>query len=188
MAATPLWAQVSTVDDLAQQMARLADGDRWAFAPLYAALKPRVHALCRAMLRHEQDAEDAMQQVMEKLFARASSYEHGRPVVPWALGIAAWECRAYRQKRKRRREDALVDGSSEPLAGDELNEEIARADLQRLALQALQALSDTDREVLTATFWDEATLAGVTGATLRKRRERALDRLRTTFGRLYGFD
>ena len=175
-------------DDLTQHMDRLADGDRSAFGPLYAALKPRVHALCRAMLGHEQDAEDAMQQVMEKIFARASTYEQGRPVAPWALGIAAWECRGYRQKRKRRREDALVEEAGELLARNALSEDIARADLQRLALQALHELSATDREVLTATFWDEATLAGVTGATKRKRRERAIERLRVSFRRLYGFD
>jgi len=42
-----------------------------------------------------------------------------------------------------------------------------------------------DRETLTATFWEEA--ATTSGATLRKRRERALDRLRESFRKLYGF-
>ena len=54
------------------------------------------------------------------------------------------------------------------------------------AIAALGELSEADRETLIATFWDEA--ASVSGATLRKRRERALDRLRKTFGRLYGLD
>lgn len=173
-------------DELLRLMTRLADGDRAAFAPLYVDLKPRVHALCRAMLGHEQDAEDAMQHALEKLFARASSYERGRPVIPWVLGIAAWECRAQRQKRKRRKEGPLAEVEPPLLVSDELSEEVARADLQRLAKAAMAALSEADREVLTATFWDEATLAGVTGATMRKRRERALDRLRVSFRRLYG--
>ncbi len=167
-------------------MTRLADGDRGAFDPLYLALKPKVHGLCRAMLGHDQDAEDAMQRGMEKVFARASSYERGRPVIPWVLGIAAWECRAYRQKKKRRREDVLADQSEAYLISDDLTADVVRADLQRLARQALETLSDADREVLTATFWDEATIAGVAGATMRKRRERALERLRVSLRRLYG--
>jgi RNA polymerase sigma-70 factor (ECF subfamily) len=56
----------------------------------------------------------------------------------------------------------------------------------RAAIAALGELSEADRETLIATFWDEA--ASVSGATLRKRRERALDRLKKTFRRLYGLD
>jgi RNA polymerase sigma-70 factor (ECF subfamily) len=178
----------TAADELSSQMCRLAVGDRSAFVPLYVALKPRVQALCRAMLRHEQDAEDAMQHVMEKIFARASSYDPARPVVPWALGIAAWECRTFRQKRKRRREDALSDEPGALPGRPGHSEEIERSELQRLAFSTLNTLSDNDREVLKATFWDEATAAGVTGATLRKRRERALERLRASFRRLYGFE
>ena len=52
------------------------------------------------------------------------------------------------------------------------------------ALTALGELSGMDRETLVATFWDEAPPAS--GPTMRKRRERALKRLRTAFRRLYG--
>lgn len=47
-------------------------------------------------------------------------------------------------------------------------------------------LSDSDRETLAATFWDEAP--SVQGPALRKRRERALGRLRATFRKIYGLD
>jgi len=47
-------------------------------------------------------------------------------------------------------------------------------------------LSDSDRETLVATFWDEA--ASVQGPTLRQRRERALTRLRASFRKIYGLD
>ena len=43
----------------------------------------------------------------------------------------------------------------------------------------------TTFEDLVATLLDETTASG---ATLRKRRERALDRLRASFRRLYGLD
>jgi RNA polymerase sigma-70 factor (ECF subfamily) len=169
-------------------MERVALGDREAFTPLFRALKPRVHVLCRALLRHEQDAEDAMQLAMEKIFSRASTYERGKSVTPWALAIAAWECRGFRQKRRRRREEELDQTTLTMLSGPDLDQDIVRAELSRAASAALETLSEQDREVLVATFWDEASIAGVTPATLRKRRERALDRMRVAFRRLYGLD
>jgi RNA polymerase sigma-70 factor (ECF subfamily) len=48
----------------------------------------------------------------------------------------------------------------------------------------MEGLSEADRETLLASFWDEAS--DVSGATLRKRRERAVKRLRDAFRRLYG--
>ena len=63
---------------------------------------------------------------------------------------------------------------------------LAQRELMQAAVAALGELSPEDQEALVATFWEEAT--NVTGATLRKRRERALKRLRDTFKRLYGLD
>jgi RNA polymerase sigma-70 factor (ECF subfamily) len=57
-------------------------------------------------------------------------------------------------------------------------------DLLRAALASLGELSELDKETLLATFWDEGSSAS--GATLRKRRERALARLKASFRRLYG--
>jgi RNA polymerase sigma-70 factor (ECF subfamily) len=54
------------------------------------------------------------------------------------------------------------------------------------AMNAMGTLSDSDQETLVSTYWDTATSAG--GATFRKRRERALTRLRDSFRRLYGLD
>ena len=65
-------------------------------------------------------------------------------------------------------------------------EDAVERQLVEAAATALGTLSDADRETLLATFWEEA--ASVGGATLRKRRERALVRLRAAFRRLYGLD
>jgi RNA polymerase sigma-70 factor (ECF subfamily) len=143
-----------------------------------------MHRFCLSMLRHEADAADAAQQAMAKIFERASDYDPKRPAIPWALAIAAWECRTLQRKRFRRRE-APEDAGSEP-ADDRSEEDLIRRDLTQAALTAMSELSHADRETLLATFLDEATT--VSGVTLRKRRERALDRLRASFRRLYGLD
>jgi RNA polymerase sigma-70 factor (ECF subfamily) len=137
--------------------------------------------MCSALTISAADADDAAQQAMEKILVRASDYDPARPALPWALAIAGWECRTLGRQRGRRRE---VTGIPDRAAEDPAEEELTRRDLVQAALGAMDQLSASDQETLMATFWDQA--AEVTGATLRKRRERALSRLREAFRRLYG--
>jgi RNA polymerase sigma-70 factor, ECF subfamily len=172
--------QESPLDAL---MARLQGGDREAFTSVFALLWPPVQRLCLSLVRSEADAADAAQEAMVKILQRASDYDRTRPALPWALAIAGWECRTLARKRTRRRE---VDAPVEERGGGHPEEAIAQQDLARAAVEALGQLSETDRETLVATFWDE--VAGASGATLRKRRERALDRLRKMWRKVYGLD
>lgn len=164
-------------------MARLADGDRAAFPRVFELLREPVHRLCRGLLKNEADAADAAQEAMQKIFERASDYDKTRPAMPWALAIAGWESRTLARRRTRRRETGDLGTDS---ASEHPEEVFVRRNLTAAAISALGELSEADREALVATFWEEA--ASVSGATLRKRRERALDRLRTTIRRLYGLD
>ena len=170
--------------DVNALMARLADGDRAAFTPLFQQLWPSVLRFCTSILKHEADAADAAQQAMEKIFVRASDYDQGRSAMPWALAIASWECRTIVRKRVRRRE--VPDSASADLVGGaDAEEDLANRELTMAATDALGELSDSDRETLLAAFWEQIPSAG---ATLRKRRERALTRLRAAWKRLYGLE
>jgi RNA polymerase sigma-70 factor, ECF subfamily len=177
--------------DLNRLMARLADGDRSAFPPVFRELWPRLRALCGSLLRHREDAEDAAQRAMEKVLTRAADYDPERPALAWALSIAAWECRTLARWRQRRAEissEHAAEGAERaPGAGSaaDAEEELLRKELERAALSALTELSETDRAALVAAFWQEAAAGG---ATARKRRQRALERLRLAFRRLYGAD
>lgn len=171
-------------EDLNLQLARLADGDRSAFTPVFKTLQQPVYRLCLSMLKNEADARDATQQAMEKILERASDYDRSRPALPWACAIAAWECRTVLRKRMRRRE--VPAGLDEFDSGHGGEDELMRRDLVDAALRALGSLSELDRETLVATFAGEAVAASPAG--FRKRRQRALARLRTLFRRLYGLD
>jgi RNA polymerase sigma-70 factor (ECF subfamily) len=170
--------------DLDVLMARLADGDRAAFTPVFRALWPSIFKLCVGMLRNEADAKDAAQAAMEKVLSRASSYDRARPALPWALAIGAWECRTLARQKSRRRE--VSEEPEGAAVASSFEDAVIEEDLTRAAVSAMGRLSDADKEALLATFWDEA--ASVRGPTLRKRRERALERLRSTFRRIYGVD
>lgn len=172
--------------DLNSLMARLADGDRAAFTPVFRTLWPKVYRLCQHLLQSSADAEDAAQQAMEKILSRASEYDAKRSALPWALGIAGWECRTLRKRRSRRRELSEESAPDPQDATPSADDVLVEGDLIAGAMTALGTLSPNDRETLLATYFDGASSAN--GPTLRKRRERALARLRVAFRRLYAID
>lgn len=170
--------------DLDAQLARLANGERSAFTLVFKRLQQPIFRLCMSMLHHEADARDATQQALEKILARASDYDPARPALPWACAIAAWECRTILRRRQRNPEHSRGANDEQATAGGEA--EVLRRELIDAAVQALGKLSDIDRDTLVATFVGEAV--DVSPAGFRKRRQRALQRLRTSFRRLYGLD
>jgi RNA polymerase sigma-70 factor (ECF subfamily) len=173
----------TTRAEIDDALARLADGDRSAFDPMFSALWPIVLSLSTRMLGSGADAEDAAQQAMFKIFDRIGEYDRDRSGVSWALGIAAWECRAARTKRARRREDGAADPADGPtdLASPEAL--VTERQLVAAAREILESLSVGEQETLRATFEE---WPGASGPTFRKRRERAMARLRNAWRRIYG--
>ncbi len=172
---------------LNEHMRRLADGDRSAFEPVYASLWAPVRAFCSRALTGL-DGEDAAQQALLKMFSRASSFDPSGDALTWALSFAAWECRTVRRRRVRARigdvdangaVDARVDGNPTPEAA------VIEAELEAAALEVLGALSEADRATLMTTMCDEVP-SDVGAATFRKRRERAMTRLREAWRKVYG--
>lgn len=131
------------------------------------------------------DAEDAVQQALVKLFGAAHRYELGRDVVPWALSLTAWECRTLARRRARERaRTADVDLGLLAQEGDPEDALLERAALSA-AEAALGALSDDDRAALAAAL--ETDRAGPLSAAERKRKQRALAKLRSHLGSLLGW-
>lgn len=170
-------------DSLDVLLARLADGDRAVFTPVFQKLWEPTLRLCTRLMGNDADGADAAQTAMVKILERASAYDRTRPALPWALGIASWECRTLLTKRSRRNETAATPAESDEGGGVEEQE---RRLLLEAAMTAMGTLSEADQQTLLATFWEYATPVG--GATLRQRRSRALTRLKDAFRRLYGLD
>ncbi len=168
---------------LDELMSRLAEGDRSAFPQVFHQLWEPILRLCTRMTGVDADGADAAQAAMLRIFERSSEYDRKRPALPWALGIASWECRTTLKKRSRLREtpDAMPE-TDEGAAAFEQDRRLMLA----AALNAMGTLSELDQQTIVATYWELASTAA--GATLRKRRARALTRLRDAFRRLYGLD
>jgi DNA-directed RNA polymerase specialized sigma24 family protein len=168
---------------LQRGMCRLAEGDREAFEPVFAALWPVLRSFAARALTVAAEAEDAAQSALVNIFARAAEFDARREALPWALGIAAYECRTLRKSRARRREELTVEPPEAVEARTPEDAAIER-DLQAAAAAVLGGLSALDAETLLAAARGERDPS----ATFRKRLERALARFRKEWRARHGAD
>lgn len=168
--------------ELSELLARLADGDRHAFEPAFVRLWPRVRGFAGRLLKSDHDADDAAQRAMLAVFSRASEYDRERDGLAWSLGITWWECRTSLRAAMRRREvtleqDHRIDGVPSP------EEVLLDAELRRALHDVLGELSAEDRHALGIEECSSHPGQAVAPATLRKRKQRALARLRSAWSR-----
>jgi RNA polymerase sigma factor (sigma-70 family) len=170
-----------TEAELDALMDRLADGDRDAFTPLYAALRPRALRLARARLGGTH-ADDVAQTALLCVFSRASEFQRGRAVLPWFYAIAINEVRAVARRASRSR----VNLPDEPdkmtaLADSDPERALLEQELRRAIERAMGDLDDDSAEAITAML-EGRPPTHVKPATFRKRLSRAYARLRVLLG------
>jgi RNA polymerase sigma-70 factor (ECF subfamily) len=158
-------------------MARLAQGERTAFDPLFRALYPRALRLARVRLSAEQ-AADAAQTVMMKVFARASDFEPGKPVLPWFYAAAANEIHGMRRRAIKQGQRAVDEARAHALPSDDDPErELLAQELHGALERAIASLDDASAEAI-ACLLDDRPCPGVSASALRKRVSRAYAKLR----------
>jgi DNA-directed RNA polymerase specialized sigma24 family protein len=165
-------------------MARLADGDRSAFDPLFRELHPRAVRLARLRLG-EADALDAAQSALEKVFARASEFMAGRPALPWFYAVAANEVHAVaRRRRVANARDGGDESVGSAMASNDPERDLAKAELSAAVADALAALDPASSAAIAALL-DDVELPGISATAQRKRVSRAYARLRQLLGRFH---
>lgn len=106
---------------------RAIGGDRAAFALLYQRHHQALYRYCRSILRHEEDAKDALQSTMAKAFSALQTEQRDFEVRPWLFRIAHNEAiSVLRQRRPTENADAL-----EVIGSDTLSQTVE--DRERLA-------------------------------------------------------
>lgn len=164
-------------------MARLSEGDRLAFDPLFSALNPRAVRLARSRV-DRQRADDVAQSALLKVFARASDFEAGRPVLPWFYAIVANEIRAVTRGKLCRAQVPLeaTDGRPHEIADE--REDPERHSIERelaLALErAIESLDPASADAIAAMLGraDRPAIDNHSSTAFRKRVSRAYARLR----------
>jgi RNA polymerase sigma factor (sigma-70 family) len=162
---------------------RFADhGDEAAFAALVSRHGRLVWGVCRNVLRHEQDAEDAFQATFLVLARKAGSVRKGEAVGSWLYGVAARV--AMRAKRnaavRRAHERKSVAPRHTPSEVDLrealalVDEEVRRLPDKQRAAFVLCCLEGTAvPEAAKQLGWKEGTVA----VTLTRARQRLRERL-----------
>jgi len=168
-------------DELDGWMACLAAGEREAFDPLFRALHPRALRLARLKLS-EDGAAEAAQTILMQLFARASEFEAGRPMLPWFYAVAANEIQRLKRQAVAASQRAAVP-DAEPAAVAESNPErqLLDRELHESLERAIAALDRESAEAIASMLGDVARPA-IAPAAFRKRVSRAYAELRRFFG------
>jgi len=175
-------------------MIALSQGDRAAFRPVFSALWPllcrfSLHALGEAAL-----AEDAAQTALTKLFLHASEFDPGRDAIAWALGFASFEVLSLRKRKWRRERFDLTLTSAiprnaflaaQPDGGGTPEDMAIERDLRAAADEALR---QQDIETLEAVLEGRRPQGPRSGATFRKRVQRAIERVRLAWRNKHGID
>lgn len=164
---------------LQRELTALADGDRSAFDGVFALAWPVLRSLAVRLLGNDAEAEDAAQRALLKLFANASRFDPERDALPWLLTFAINECRTARARQGRRTMEPLpCDVAGDP--GPEAH--LVRADLVDALTDVVGSLTESDRVALGLSEGSDAPAP----ATARKRKQRALGRLRSAWRRIHG--
>src|SRR5207248_1669100 len=82
--------------------------DHWAFAEIVERHGRLVWMICRQVLRHHQDVEDAFQATFLILAQRARTIRSSDSTAAWLYKVAMRTALSARRKRQRRREEPLV--------------------------------------------------------------------------------
>lgn len=108
-------------------------GDAAAMRRLVDLYAPRVFGLCCRMLRHREDAEDAAQETMVRMFKSLNRWDDTRPFEPWLLAIAGNRCRTKLARRASGPINVTLEDTDVPVyqksdeAVRQINEEIRQA-------------------------------------------------------------
>jgi RNA polymerase sigma-70 factor, ECF subfamily len=164
-----------------EALVRLADGDRSGFSTLMAELWPVILAFAQRGLGQRADAEDVAQEVFVRICGRISELDRDRDGLSWAFGIARYEIMTQRKRTQRRREVSGSRATQEADLGPSQEAQLIDRELIAAAEGLVGALSASDREALG--LGDDA---GPSGPRMRKRKQRALARLRDLWRSAHG--
>ena len=81
-------------------LARVAEGDEGAFAQLIEKHQVRLLRLCERLLGSPEDARDAAQDVLLKIYRKAATFEPRGQVFTWIYRIATNHCLNKLRRRK----------------------------------------------------------------------------------------
>jgi len=144
-----------------------------AFEVFVARYQRRLYRLAWGYVRHHEDALDAVQEAMVKIYLARASYRPESHPFTWASRILANHCLDVLRRRRVRPAESL-EAAQEASPGRELaaadpkdspERRGSRAEFRRRVEQAVATLPESQREVFVLRHFEDMTLAEI--ATVR---------------------
>jgi RNA polymerase sigma factor (sigma-70 family) len=153
----------------------VTDRDEDAFRTLLLRHGPMVLAVCRSVLPHTADAEDAFQATFLVLAQKPESVRKAASLASWLHGVAYRTARRARAESAKRREHERHAAGADTHTADDLT----WREVRQVINEELNALSERHRAPLTLCYLQGRTLdqaateLGLSKSTLKVRLERA---------------
>lgn len=170
-------------------LARIADGDQWAFVELYDSLAPRALGIATRVIIDRQFAEDIVQEVFLEIWQKAKRFDRSKGNgTSWVLGLtrnrAIDRVRSEQSARDRDLDIGTRDWVGET---DDVSAQAETAEAKRLVDRALLVLSETQRHTVMLSYsgYSHSQIAsqlGIPVGTVKSRLRASVARLREEFG------
>jgi RNA polymerase sigma-70 factor, ECF subfamily len=179
-------------DDLVQAA---QSGNHEAFAELCRRHAQTARRRILAIVRHQEDAEDAMQETLFRAYANLGRFRQSCKFSTWITAIGTNAALGVIRKRKSRRESDFEPYSPDEAAWDIADQapdperRVAKAQIMLLLRKELHDLSPKIQEVVTSYYGQEysmqeaATASGISVAAVKSRLLRGRRSLRSSLER-----
>lgn len=172
--------------DEAQLARRAQSGDIEAYETLLRRYQPDAQRAAYFILRHRQEAEDAVQEAFVKAWNAITRFDRSRSFRPWLLTIVANEARDRQRSSYRRDRLALQvkDEQSNAKAAPSPERQILSDERLGELLEQIEELPEQDQIILSYRYFldlgpkEIAEILDIRHGTVRSRLSRALARLR----------
>lgn len=172
-------------DPLAETFARMGRGERAALRDLYHAAGPKLFGVCLRMLRDRGEAEDALQEIMTRLWTQAHRFDPARgAAISWSITIARNHCLDRLRARPARPLEDQEAIAALPDAGPSPETLALRRDEARRIVGCLDTLESDRARAIRSAYLDGESYEGIARAlgipvnTLRTWLHRGLKALR----------
>ena len=186
----PLAITLHTDDDLVQAA---QSGDHEAFAELCRRHAQVARQRILAIVRHQEDAEDALQETLFRAYANLGRFRQSCKFSTWITAIGTNAALSVIRKRKSRRESDIESYSPDEPAWDIADQapdperRVAKAQILLLLRKELHGLPPKMQEVVTSYYGHDYSLQeaadelGISVAAVKSRLLRGRRSLRSSF-------
>lgn len=144
----------NTAEDLSRLLGEIAQGDRQSFAVFYSATGSKVFGVCLSLLKRRDLAEEIVQEVYVKIWAKAADFDSGRASpITWIATIARNRCLDELRKKSTVSLDELQE--TQEFAAEEINPLAGIEHGQNLAalMSCLNSLEEEKRQMILLAYY-----------------------------------